>query len=169
MCCFNRLWLVSEHREATHCAPWETFYFLIPSLQKSLDFQQWVPFGEEFKYFKWIPMTHVFALPVSLTERPSILMNSHLYLTYLVKEKEMTTHSNTLAWKSPWMEEPGRLQSMGSQRVGHDWVTSLSLSRENSSNSTNKACVISTTTSPTLFFMIKAKQGLWSSKIAQRG
>ena len=42
-------------------------------------------------------------------------------------EKEMATHSRTLAWKSPWMEEPGRLQSMGSQRVGHDWATSLHL------------------------------------------
>ena len=40
-------------------------------------------------------------------------------------EKEMATHSSTLAWKIPWMEEPGRLQSMGSQRVGHDWATSL--------------------------------------------
>ena len=35
-------------------------------------------------------------------------------------EKEMATHSRILAWKTPWMEEPGRLQSMGSQRVGHD-------------------------------------------------
>ena len=35
-------------------------------------------------------------------------------------EKEMATHSSTLAWKIPWMEEPGRLQSMGSQTVGHD-------------------------------------------------
>ena len=35
-------------------------------------------------------------------------------------EKEMATHSSTLAWKIPWMEEPGRLQSMGSQRLGHD-------------------------------------------------
>ena len=35
-------------------------------------------------------------------------------------EKEMATHSSTLAWKILWMEEPGRLQSMGSQRVGHD-------------------------------------------------
>ena len=42
-------------------------------------------------------------------------------------EKAMATHSSTLAWKIPWMEEPGRLQSMGSRRVGHDWVTSLSL------------------------------------------
>ena len=35
-------------------------------------------------------------------------------------DKEMATHSSTLAWKIPWMEEPGGLQSMGSQRVGHD-------------------------------------------------
>ena len=39
----------------------------------------------------------------------------------LYKEKEMATHSSTLAWKIPWMEEPGRLPSMGSHRVGHDW------------------------------------------------
>ena len=41
-------------------------------------------------------------------------------------EKEMATHSSTLAWKMPWMEEPGRLQPMGLQRVGHDRVASLS-------------------------------------------
>ncbi|CAI9154435.1 unnamed protein product [Rangifer tarandus platyrhynchus] len=35
-------------------------------------------------------------------------------------EKEMATHSSILAWKIPWTEKPGRLQSMGSQRVGHD-------------------------------------------------
>ena len=35
-------------------------------------------------------------------------------------EKEMATHSSTLVWKIPWTEEPGRLQSMGSQRAGHD-------------------------------------------------
>ena len=39
----------------------------------------------------------------------------------------MAPHSSTLAWKIPWMEEPGGLPSMGSHRVGHDWVTSLSL------------------------------------------
>ena len=42
-------------------------------------------------------------------------------------EKTMAPHSSTLAWKIPWMEEPGRLQFMGSLRVGHDWATSLSL------------------------------------------
>ena len=40
-------------------------------------------------------------------------------------EKEMATHSSILAWKIPWTKEPGRLQSLGSQRVGHDWATSL--------------------------------------------
>ena len=38
-------------------------------------------------------------------------------------EKEMSTHSSILAWRIPWAEEPGGLQSMGSQRVGHDLVT----------------------------------------------
>ena len=42
-------------------------------------------------------------------------------------EKAMAPHSSTLAWKIPWMEEPGGLQSMGSLTVGHHWATSLSL------------------------------------------
>ena len=45
----------------------------------------------------------------------------------LSHEKAVAPHSSTLAWKIPWMEEPGRLQSMGSLRVGHDWATSVSL------------------------------------------
>ena len=40
-------------------------------------------------------------------------------------EKEMATHSSILVWRIPWMEVPGGLQSTGSQRVGHDWVTTL--------------------------------------------
>ena len=43
-------------------------------------------------------------------------------------EKAMAPHSSTLVWKIPWTEEPGRLKSMGSRRVRHDWVTSLSFS-----------------------------------------
>ena len=43
--------------------------------------------------------------------------------------KEMATHSSTLARKIPWTEKPGRLQSMGSQRVGHDWAISLSTTK----------------------------------------
>ena len=42
-------------------------------------------------------------------------------------EKAMAPHSSSLAWQIPWVEEPGRLQSMGSRRVGHEWATLLSL------------------------------------------
>ena len=45
----------------------------------------------------------------------------------LQMEKVTAPHSSTLAWKTPWTEEPGSLQSMGSLRIWHDWATSLSL------------------------------------------
>ena len=45
-------------------------------------------------------------------------------------EKAMAPHSSTLAWKISWTEEPGGLQSMGSQRVEHDWVTNTYLADE---------------------------------------
>ena len=48
-------------------------------------------------------------------------------LSSLSSEKAMAPHSSTLAWKIPWMEEPGRLQSVQSQRVRYSWATSLSL------------------------------------------
>ena len=50
------------------------------------------------------------------------ITHSMIFLTHLGRslEKEMTTHSSILAWKIPWMEEPGGLQSMGLQRVRHD-------------------------------------------------
>ena len=50
-----------------------------------------------------------------------------LYIVVHILEKAMAPHSSTLAWKIPWAEEPGRLQSMESLRVRHDWETSLSL------------------------------------------
>ena len=49
----------------------------------------------------------------------------NIYQLFMMYEKEMAIHSSTLAWKIPWTEEPDRLQSMGSQRVRHDWATSL--------------------------------------------
>ena len=61
-------------------------------------------------------------------------------------EKEMATHSSTLAWKIPWMEETGRLQSMGLQRVRHNWATSLSLCGGVCSNS----CPLSRWCHPTI-------------------
>ena len=50
-------------------------------------------------------------------------------------EEEMATHSSTLAWRIPWREEPGRLQSMGSQRAGHDWTTSLHFTNDSDNDS----------------------------------
>ena len=52
----------------------------------------------------------------------------YIYIFYKIYrriflEKEVATHSSILAWRIPWTEEPHGLQSMGSQRVGHDWVT----------------------------------------------
>ena len=57
-----------------------------------------------------------------------------------VLEKEMATHSSTLAWKIPWTEEPGKLQSMGLRRVGHNWATSLSLSSTGEGNGKALQC-----------------------------
>ena len=68
---------------------------------------------------------------VSLALSPGLLLSYHTKLlsdllfisplSYMLKE--MATHSSTLAWKILWMEEPGRLQSIGSQRIGHDLTT----------------------------------------------
>ena len=57
----------------------------------------------------------------------SVHVSLSLWFLAQYSEKAMATHSSTLARKIPWTEEPGRLQSMGSWRVGHDWATSLSL------------------------------------------
>ena len=62
-------------------------------------------------------------------------------IVILEAEKAMATHSSTLAWKIPWMEEPGRLQSMGSWRVQHDWATSLSRIGEGNGNPLQCSCL----------------------------
>ena len=59
---------------------------------------------------------------------PWVVVKFKLLMTSLCgSEKAMTSHCSTLAWKIPWREEPGGLQSMGSLRIRHDWATSLSL------------------------------------------
>ena len=49
-----------------------------------------------------------------------VYMDMYIYIHTHILEKAMAPHSSTLAWRIPWMEEPDRLQSMGSLRVGHD-------------------------------------------------
>ena len=55
-------------------------------------------------------------------DEKSIALLEYGHFNVLVSEKAMAPHSSTLAWKIPWMEEPGRLQSMGSLGVGHDCI-----------------------------------------------
>ena len=57
-------------------------------------------------------------------------------------EKEMATHPSILAWRIPWTEEPGGLQSTGSQRVGHNWATSLTLLLSNKTISSRSWAVV---------------------------
>ena len=79
------------------------------------------------KEHTWVltSVTYV-SLRVKVKHR-SIFCKRKLKIFRNTLEKAMATHSSTLAWKIPWTEEPGRLQSMGSRRVGQDWATSLSL------------------------------------------
>ena len=72
-----------------------------------------------------VPPNHrpLLYFPCLLTSLSWLIMR----VLYVHTEKAMAPHSSTLAWKIPWTEEPGRLQSLGSLRVGHDWATSLSL------------------------------------------
>ena len=81
---------------------------------------QWV-FRVDFLYdwLVWSPCyprdSHEFSLAPQFESINSLLLS-------LLLEKEMATHSSILAWKIPWTEEPSGLQSMGSQRVGHNWT-----------------------------------------------
>ena len=66
---------------------------------------------------------------IGMRRRNKTKQNKKLKNTWIewAPEKAMAPHSSTLAWKIPWTEEPGGLQSMGSLKVRHDWATSLSL------------------------------------------
>ena len=70
---------------------------------------------------RWMKLEPIIQSEVSQKEKHQYSILTH------ISEKTMAPHSSTLAWKIPWMEEPSRLQSMGSPRVGHDWATSVSL------------------------------------------
>ena len=80
------------------------------------------------------PVMSTFTLDVSIV--PKVYYNLELSL-----EKAMAPHSSTLAWKIPWTEEPGRLQSMRLLRVRHDWATSLSRIGEGNGNPLQCSCL----------------------------
>ena len=87
-------------------------------------------FRHFFSFAGHLPEMSLYLLQVSFTLLLVAIFSFSLFfflLLWWVSEKAMATHSSTLAWEIPWTEEPGRLQSMGSGRVRHNWVTSLSL------------------------------------------
>ena len=81
------------------------------------------------------PVLKLDSLPLSHLGSPRRKYSLNIFTFYTVlafwawtvKDYKTVSHSSALAWKIPWTEEPGRLQSMGLLRVGHDWATSLSL------------------------------------------
>ena len=89
-----------------------------------LTLKSWIHFVLIFVYgVSWWSGIIIFVLYVVA----HISQNHLLKRLSFLSEQAMAPHSSTLAWKIPWAEEPGRLQSMGSLGVGHDWATSLSL------------------------------------------
>ena len=84
--------------------------------------------------WKWIPLREILEIGGKSREVFPCPSSSP-------SEKAMTPHSSTLAWQIPWMEEPGRLQSMGSLRVGCDWATSLSCIGEGNGNPLQCSCL----------------------------
>ena len=73
----------------------------------------------------WGQGAYLFGVSIRYLSSNKVFLFIPLLMHY--SEKAMVPHSSTLAWKIPWTEEPGRLQSMGLLRFGHDWATSLSL------------------------------------------
>ena len=123
---------------------WATVYRVTKSRT-----QQWLSKHNKYiiTFYGWI-IFHGTKLCLSILQLMDIWVTFWLLwirlkwqLLYIFLEKAMAPHSSTLAWKIPWMEEPGRLQSMGSLRVRHDWVTSLSRIGEGNGNPLQCSCL----------------------------
>ena len=83
--------------------------------------------GHKRNIFESVLMRWMKLEPIIQSEESQKEKDKYRILGSRSLEKAMTTHSSTLAWKIPWTEGPGGLQSMGSLEVRHDWTTSLSL------------------------------------------
>ena len=125
-----------SHSECNPLPPcqlwWENkellYYSVVKNLPATQELQEmWVQFlGQEDHLKEGIIPIPIFGLPWWLRHLPAM---QETWVWSLGQEdpleKEMATHCSTLAWKIPRTEEPCRLQSLGSQRAGHDWATSL--------------------------------------------
>ena len=99
---------------------WSSHLYLLPNAKRSL----WY-----YLSLQWTYSYTCYSFTTAASNSPYVFVANHLNIAAVAErsEKAMAPHPSTLAWQIPWMEEPGRLQSMGSLRVGHDWATSLSL------------------------------------------
>ena len=103
----------------TKCTKWNFPLFIY---QLIISFGIWMVFTSNVNINPlWTFLSMFFGEHILLGIYQGVELLGHLV------EKAMAPHSSNLAWKIPWMEEPGRQQSVGSLRVGHDWATSLSL------------------------------------------
>ena len=118
--CHVSTWI---HHRYTHVPHPEPSSFLLPPSLYWISFYSFRTKASQWMYAASIVAQTVKHLPIMQETKVWSLAREDAL------EKEMATHSSTLAWKIRWTEEPGGLQSMRSQRVGHDWVTSLSLSQ----------------------------------------
>ena len=100
--------------------------------KKKKQYSQRITCDRKFGIFRWLRVKiHLSVQEIQMMQALSLgqedLWKEEIATHFKYpSEKAMTPHSSTLAWKIPWTEEPGRLQSMGSRRVGHGWATSLS-------------------------------------------
>ena len=100
----------------------------LPSMGSHRVGHDWSDLAAARSYTKYIPVTS----PVAQTVKCLPTMQETWVWSLCWEdplEKEMATHASTLAWKIPWTAEPGKLQSMGLQRVRHDWATSPHLTK----------------------------------------
>ena len=121
------------NKQGDSIQPWQTPF---PIWNQSvvpcpvLTVASWPPYRFLRRLVRWsgIPISfRIFQFVVVHTVKGFDIVNKAETDVFL-REGNMATHSSTLTWKIPWTEEPGRLQSMGSRRVGQDWATSLSFS-----------------------------------------
>ena len=99
-------------------------------------FRVWSNQGQPFAYVleRENPLWKIIIIKQYLKERGfpggTVVVKRHVFDPWVWQdplEYELATHLNILAWKIPWREQPGRIQSMGSQRVGHGWVSTHTL------------------------------------------
>ena len=103
-------------------------FTILLSFSTTFSSDSYTLFQSEGKQRSPAPTKEICSMYMASSPKCKVVLSQNFLSTIInTLEKAMATHSSTLAWRIPWTEEPGRLQSMGSLRVGHDWATSLSL------------------------------------------